>query len=284
MKSDPECLICMLRQALNTVRVVTQDRNLQQKVLKRVAQEVQGTDLSKNPALISTPVYQIVSEMTGAADPYKASKVETNQEALKMLPELQALVDRANDPLKTALHVAVTGNIIDLGIGQDYDLKRDVKEILNKRFAIDHIESFKRELQQGRTLLYLGDNAGEIVFDRVLIEEIMKVGVDVTFSVKSSPVINDALMEDAVYAGLTDIVRVIETGSGDIGVNLDRSSEEFRHAFESADVIIGKGHGNFETCTGLPYNLYFLLKAKCDVVASELGVQKGDIVFKHIPG
>ena len=120
-----------------------------------------------------------------------------------------------------------------------------------------------------------------IIFDRILVEELLKTGVEIIFIVKSGPIINDAMMADARVAGLTDLVPVIETGSNDIGINVSRSSEEFLKAFKSADLILAKGHGNFETCCAFPQNFYFLLKAKCKVVAKELGVRMGDIVFKN---
>jgi uncharacterized protein with ATP-grasp and redox domains len=132
-------------------------------------------------------------------------------------------------------------------------------------------------------VLYLGDNAGEIVFDRVLVEHLLEAGAQVTFVVKARPVINDATLADARATGIAKLVPVITTGSNAIGVGWDRTRREFREAVKAADLIIGKGHGNFETCCDRPGNFYFLLKAKCPVVAAELGVQTGDTVFKHAP-
>ncbi|MEI6219261.1 MAG: ARMT1-like domain-containing protein, partial [bacterium] len=137
------------------------------------------------------------------------------------------------------------------------------------------------DLGPGRHLLYLGDNSGEIVFDTLLVEQILKTGTTVTYTVKSGPIINDATMDDAVVSGMTKLTKVIETGSDDIGVNWRRSSKQFKKAFSSSDVIIAKGHGNFETCDELPGNIYSLLKAKCNVVAAVLGVKLGDMVFHH---
>ena len=283
MKSDLECLVCLLKQALNTAKIATEDKTLHRKVLDRVAEQIQRSNLELSPALVSKPVYDIVSEVTGVKDPYKDLKHQTNLEALSLLPELEKIVARANVPLDAALHLAVAGNIIDVGIGHAFDLKNDVQAIMRTKFTIDHTDAFKRELQSGRKLLFLGDNSGEIVFDRVLIQELLKRGIEVTFSVKSGPIINDATREDAEQAGLTELVPVIETGSNDIGIDFTRVSSEFEAAFYKADIIIAKGQGNFETCSDAPGNIYFLLKAKCDVVARELRVITGDIVFAHSP-
>jgi uncharacterized protein with ATP-grasp and redox domains len=280
MKSDPECLICMMKQAFNTVRVITDDHAVQREVLNRVAEKISYTDLNNSPAEISQTVYEIVSRVTGIKDPYANLKRKTNSEALKLIPVLQHLLSKADDPLVTALHIAVAGNIVDIGIGHTFNIEKDVFTILSIPFTIDDTEKFKNEIIPGRSLLYLGDNSGEIVFDRLLVQMLKDRGLKVTFCVKSGAIINDALMEDARIAGLTDIVPVIETGSNDIGINLNHCSKRFRKTLEESDIILAKGHGNFETCNELPYNFYFLLKAKCRVVARALGITRNDIAFK----
>lgn len=279
MKTDLECLPCILTQAFNTVRLATEREDLRRKVLDLVAAEIPKTNPDFTPAENSMSLYRIVSEVTGVEDPFRELKEQTNREALRMLPRLRKRLATAKNPLDEALHLAVAGNVIDLGIGHAFDLEQDITRLADTPFALDDSASFTRELHPGKKLLYLGDNAGEIVFDRLLVEELLKRGMDITFTVKSSPIINDATRVDAETAGLTGLVPILETGAGDIGVNLGRSNAEFRRAFDGADVILGKGHGNFETLTGRPENLYFLLKAKCAVVARELGVKRGDIVF-----
>jgi damage-control phosphatase, subfamily I len=281
MQSELECIVCLLKQAMNTSRIATNDEHLQRRIMNRIAESIPQVDLNRSPALNSTPIYQIIAEMTGNHDPYKDAKVQTNQEALKLLPEFKERVFRSDDQLNAALHLAAAGNIIDFGIGQNFDFRHDVLRLMETPFAIDHAQELEAELQAGKKLLYLGDNAGEIVFDRILIEYLLTKNIDITYTVKSLPVINDALMEDAINVGLTKIVNVIETGSGDIGINFDNVSTEFKKAFDTADIIIAKGHGNFETCVDVPHNFYFLLNTKCVVVAEELGVTLGDIVFKH---
>jgi uncharacterized protein with ATP-grasp and redox domains len=280
MKSDLECLICLLRQAKNTAQAATADKALQREIMNRAAAMVEPADLNLSPAELSTPVYRMVSEITGTADPYLEIKESTNREALRLLPRFREMLASAPDPLDAALHGAAAGNIIDLGVGHTFDLEEEIERILETPFAVHDLEEFRSELRPGRSLLYLGDNSGEIIFDRVLVDVLLEFGVKITFVVKSAPVINDAMMEDAKTAGLTERVPVIETGSGDIGVNLENASAEFLRAFDSADLILAKGHGNFESCEDLDRNFYFLLKAKCEVVARALGVRCGDIVFK----
>lgn len=281
MKSDPECLVCMFRQALNTAKVATDNEIFHKEVIDRLAARLHESDLTLPPAHNSKKVYDIVTEVTGNKDPYVLQKKATNREALDLLPDLIQWIKEAEDPLDAALHLSVAGNIIDMGIGHQYELKRDVRLIMERPFAIDDTDDFRRLLRAGRRLLFLGDNAGEIVFDRVLVQVLLTYGIKIIYAVKSGPIINDALMEDARIAGLTNLVEVIETGSNDIGVHFNRAGKDFLRTFEAADIILAKGHGNFETCSGLPHNIFFLLKAKCEVVARELGIRLGDIVLKH---
>lgn len=281
MLAQPDCLVCAYRQARNTARIATSDIRRQLRVIEELTETLDGISLNQTPAALSQNVYRLVSKVTRNRDPYAAIRRETNRTALRLLPELAALVRQAQDPLYHACLLAVAGNIIDLGIGHRFNLERDVKAILRRRFDIDASAEFRADLKPGRTVLYLGDNSGEIVFDRILIEHLLAAGLQVTVSVKSGPIINDAVMADARMAGLTRIVPVITTGSNDIGIHWDHVSPAFRRAFESADLIISKGHANFETCTGQPGNIYFLLKTKCRIVAAALGVKLGGLVLAH---
>ncbi|MGQ9619037.1 MAG: damage-control phosphatase ARMT1 family protein [Candidatus Aminicenantia bacterium] len=280
IKSELDCLVCMLRQGLNTARLATDDTEKQREILNLIAKEIENVNLEFPPALISMRVYKIIEEVTGVKDPFKNLKQESNEEALSMLPQLELFTSSSNDPLYSALLIAVAGNVIDFGIGQPFQLKNEIEKIINSKFEIDDYNLFKIDLERGKNILYLGDNAGEIVFDKVLINELLKKGVNIKFVVKSCPIINDATMEDAIFAGINELVPVIETGNNSIGIDLENSSEEFKKELLNGEIIISKGHGNFETLAGYPVNIYFLLKAKCDVVSRALGVKTGDIVFK----
>jgi uncharacterized protein with ATP-grasp and redox domains len=282
MKSRPECIVCLFTQALNTVKAVSDDPAVQLEVLRRLMSRVAGATLEQTPARLSRPAYEVVAEVTGVSDPYRELKRESNRLALQMLPLLTSEVVRAPDPLEAALHAAAAGNVIDLGIGGHvFDIERDVTAMMRQPFAISDLHAFRNELGPGKKILYLGDNAGEIVFDRLLVQEILRTGTRVVYTVKSGPMINDATMEDARDSGMSELVEVIETGSDHIGVNWDAVSGAFRQAFETADAVLSKGQGNFESCSDIPGNIYFLLKAKCRVVAEELGAAEGDVVFKR---
>ena len=282
MKAKPDCMLCLFKQALNTARLIApDDEEAHRRALAAIGARLPALSLDQTPAALSMTVYDAIHELTGVNDPYRAFKRETNRLALAVLPRLRPLVERSPDPLDAALHLAAAGNIVDAGIGHAFDIEKDIQALMHTPFALSAVDRFRDELRPGRRMLYLGDNSGEIVFDTVLVDLIAKAGVEVTYAVKSAPIINDATMEDAEEAGMPALCRVIETGSRDIGINFARSSPEFLRAFAEADVILGKGHGNFETCEDRPENVYFLLRAKCAMVADAIGVTLNDLVFIH---
>jgi uncharacterized protein with ATP-grasp and redox domains len=278
MKARLGCIPCFVKQGLSAVRLSTQDPAEQQRVLDEVLRRIQGLSLDSSPALLSQVVYATVREMTGVADPFAQAKRETNRRALALLPELRRRIAASPDPLHAAIRAALIGNVVDLGIGRAFDLERDVAQGLETDLAVDDYPAFRAALKDCRRLLYVCDNSGEIAFDRLLIED-LRARCEVTASVKSRPIINDATMQDAEEVGLTAVADVIETGSGDIGVNWERSSREFVETFRAADLVLAKGQGNFETLDETPGEIFFLLKAKCPEVAAELGVAEGAQVF-----
>lgn len=282
MNAQAECILCMFNQALNTVRATTEDRAVWTEVLKRLAQRVPDIDMNQTPAAVSQNVYRLITEITGQSDPLAGHKQLSNTTALRLRPGLRDTVLSSADPLSAALHLAAAGNVIDAGIGQApiEDIEATLLNVLATPFGIDDLDAFRAELRPGKRMLYLADNAGEIVFDAVLIEQLQRMGIQVTVSVKSSPIINDATRTDAEAAGIPALAEVIETGSNDIGIHFDRISPEFRRALAQADLVLAKGQGNYETCEDRPENFYFLLKAKCQLVADHLGVPLGTLVFR----
>ncbi len=282
MKARVGCIPCFVKQGLSAVRLSTQDPAAQQRVLDEVLRRIQGLPLDETPALLSQVVYAAVREMTGVADPFAEARRRTNRAALALLPDLRRRIAAAPDPLHAAIKVALIGNVVDLGIaGHAFDLERDIAQGLDAALAVDDYPAFRAALEQRRTsaasakprLLYVCDNSGEIAFDRLLIEDLL-ARCEVTASVKSRPIINDATMQDAEEVGLPAIADVIETGSDDIGVNWARASREFAEAFRAADLVLAKGQGNFETLDETPGEIFFLLKAKCPEVAAEARRQR----------
>jgi uncharacterized protein with ATP-grasp and redox domains len=285
MLTGLDCFPCVFRQALSAARHASDDRRLHEEVLRRIAVFYATQPLGETPAHFSRHAYRIVSEVTGVADPFRAEKQRFNALALAMLPECRAALATSDDPLATGAHLAVAGNIIDLGIAEDLDIHGTLRTALHVPFVINHLERLRAKLAGAASLLYIGDNAGEIVLDRLFIEVIGQLypELDVTFTVKAGPIINDATMDDALAAGMLDVCTVIDVGGACIGAPLDQVSQAFMQRFERADVIISKGQGNFETLSSATQRpVFFILKAKCALVAQELGATFGDSVLKDI--
>ncbi len=201
--------------------------------------------------------------------------------ALHLLPGLRAQVEDSNDPLMTAAHLAVAGNIIDLGAKSglnEHEIHDAIRHAAEQPLEGD-LEEFRREAERAEKILYLADNCGEIVFDTLLVEQLGAKRV--TVAVRGMPIINDATLVDAQTAGLTDLVRVIGNGSDAPGTLLDDCSDEFKTAFETADLIISKGQGNFETLSDCGRTIFFLFKAKCPVVADSVNLPIGTHVLRH---
>jgi uncharacterized protein with ATP-grasp and redox domains len=285
MKSKPDCLHCSLKQALSAARaagVVDEERQLQ--VVRAALEAMSVFDLARTPAYNSTLALWAAHEALNNHDPFAAQKTHYNELAMQMGPRLRALVQAADDRLAAAVKVAVAGNVIDLGIlgqlsGHDVDIEANIADVFAEGLAIDDLSALRSALESGRRVLYLGDNAGEIVFDRVLVEEIVRDDREVIFAVKGEPILNDVTVEDARAVGMDQVARVISTGSGEIGVPLLRCSDAFRSEFAAADLIISKGQGNFESLDDVPGPIFFVLKAKCEVTAAAMGVRMGEMVL-----
>jgi len=283
MKAELACIPCIMKQAFNTAVRATDDEGKIREILDRTAEYVKTVNLDTTPADASNFAYRITREITENEDPYREDKRSFNDLCLGKLEDLRRLVTASEHPMKTAARLAILGNVIDMGIGFAFDLDDELKNVLERELAVDDFDDFAAFIGGGgKKMMYLLDNAGEIVFDRLLVE-ILAVDHDVTCVVKRGPIINDATREDADYTGLTGLVKVIDTGSDGIGVKWDEVSDEFVRTYENADVIVSKGQGNFETMSDRDKRTYFLLRAKCDSVASMLGVRFGDVVFKRGP-
>jgi uncharacterized protein with ATP-grasp and redox domains len=225
-------------------------------------------------------LHRLVRDMTGVADPYRAHKHRFNQFAMGMLPDMRRRIALSPDPRHTALMLAVAGNIIDFG-PREHLHESDVRQAIDDAMASpldEQAAAFWRAVDHASNILYLTDNAGEIVFDRLLIEHMPADRI--TLAVRGRPVLNDATMEDAQYAGLTDLVHVIDNGSDAPGTILEDCSSPFRAAFAAADMVIAKGQGNYETLSDEAKNIFFILKAKCPVVARDLMCQTHALVVQ----
>jgi hypothetical protein len=278
MKVCLECMPCFLSQTIKTMRRITSDEEVIREAVDDVCAMLPDQPRRATPAEIGREVYKLIADKTGVVDPYRELKQQCTRRALAVYPEMKQRVAESEDPLLTAAKMAIAGNIIDFGADTVFDLEKDVEEVLNRPFGMNHYAAFAGKVENARSIVYLADNAGETVFDRILMEELP---VKVVYAVREAPIINDAVYEDAEAAGITQIAEVMSSGSDAPGTIMNKCSQEFLDIFDRADVIISKGQGNYEALSDEKRPIFFLLTAKCQAVARDLGVRRGAIVLKQ---
>ena len=283
MKTCIECIPCIINQAIIALDLSNCTNEIKKRVVTELIKNFENIDYNLSPSENTDIVYKLVSEYTGTVDPYYSVKKEHNRKALTLYSELERILNLGKDSLCMAAKIAIAGNVIDLGTSYKHsdqmDYQRILKNITELSLAINDYSDFRKRLETSKKVLYMADNAGEIVFDKIFINELVRNGKYVTVSVKSGPIINDANMDDAIEARIDKIACLTETGHNKIGNCLKFMSNEFFKIFKDSDLIICKGQGNFETLDEVKAPIYFLLKAKCKCVAKELGVNYLDIVF-----
>lgn len=278
MKIHLDCYPCFLKQTLIALRLGTKDDVLKEKILKHVIGSIGKLDTSKTPSHTTTFFHRDIREFLGK-DPFADIKSEYNQIALKLYPFLKKQASESKDPLWTSARLAIAGNVIDFGIFTSVDIEGTVERALDLHIKVDHYEDFKKDLSNVKEILYLLDNAGEIVFDKILIETLQSLGKKVTAVVKGAAIINDATMSDAEETGLTKVCKVIDNGCDAVGTILEWTPEDFQKIFNKAEFIISKGQGNFETLIGNKKKIFYLFQSKCDVVSRELGISTGSMLL-----
>jgi hypothetical protein len=239
-------------------------------------------DLSLSPPALAGQLYALVPDLTGCADPFAPYKEKSNQEVQKALPRLIRLVRQSPDPLFTALELAIIGNYMDAGAPGDHSWTEALEHESDAEWASRDYPGFVREVKNRPKILILGDNAGEIGLDSLLIQELQRHGCTVTYAVRGRPILNDATMEDARLFGLPDICRVVSSGVDTPGTVLERCSPKFLDILNTAELIISKGQGNFEALMDEFPGIYYAFKVKCPVVAKLSGQPEKSSVFARI--
>lgn len=276
---QPDCYPCFLRQTVIALGYGGADDKSTKQVIKAVLKDIANAAEAETPAHATTFMHRTIRELLGK-DPFLDIKRKYNGIALGLYPDLKKLINnsRVGKPLLTASRLAIAGNVIDFGIFTSVDIEGTVRRALDEPLAIDDYEAFREAIENTPRVLYLLDNAGEAVFDRLLIETLMAMGKEVTAVAKGSPVINDCTIEDALDAGLP--CELIGNGSDAVGTILQMTNEGFRRRYEAASLIISKGQGNFETLLGeTPGRIFYLFQSKCDVVSKALGIPKGSMLL-----
>ena len=276
MKTYFACMPCFLNQALRACRFMDLDDQKTRQVINAVAELIPQIPMESSPPETGRTVYRIIREISGNADPYQQVKAENTANALALYPVMKQMAAAAANPLAAAVRIAAAGNVIDCGVNASYAIEKEVDQMLENEFAVFDMDAFLAQLEKTERILYIGDNAGECVFDRVLIEQLPR---PVTYVVRQAPIINDATMEDAIAAGIDRVADIVSSGTDAPGTVLSTCTSDFLDLLKQPWLKISKGQGNYEALSTGPYPVFFLLKAKCSVIARDLDVDEGQMIF-----
>ena len=284
MKLYLDCYPCFVRMALNSARLAGADEKTQKKVVKKTLKKLSTLSMEQKAPDIANHVFALTTKILGNNDPYKDIKKKSNDTALSFYPLFEKMLQEAEDPLLQAFKISAAGNIIDFGAFNSVDIETEIKKIPELSFSINHFSKFESEVSDSKLLLFIGDNAGEIVFDKLLIEILKKQypEMEIIYAVRDRPVLNDITADDAEYTGINKLVKVISSGSKMAGTVLNECSDEFLRFYESADIVISKGMGNYETLhEETEKNIYFIFRIKCDLIARNTGVNINEMILKN---
>lgn len=288
MKTYLDCIPCFYRQALDAARIAGADEIKQKKIIDELSQLIPNFSLEAAPPEMGRAIYSLVGKISGVKDPFKEIKENSNKFALKLYPKLKQEINISEDKLLAAVKLSIIGNIIDYGAKNSLNVVEEIDHLFRGNFTINNENSsttfkynqFKEALNKVDTIIYLADNAGEVVFDRLLIEELVKeLGKKVIYVVRGKPIINDALIEDAIFCGINKVAKITSSGSDAPGTILKYCSPEFMELYQDAELVISKGQGNYESLSEEDKSIFFLFKAKCQVIAEDVSCKVGDMVL-----
>lgn len=276
MKTYLDCIPCFFKQALTAARIAGLSDAKTKMVLDHIARAMPKISLQSTPPEIGMIVYKAIYQAAKNEDPFKDAKHRSTQYLLGIYQDLREQVLSSVDPLYSALKLSALGNAVDYGADPDFDMKDDILDAQETDFDVCDYAQFKSELGKAKSILFIADNAGETVMDKLLIEQLKK---KVIYAVRSRPIINDATIEDAREAGIQDVADIVSSGCDAPGTILRLCSNDFLHLYNKANMVISKGQGNYETLSGEKRPIFFLLKVKCPVIAADMKIRTGNLVL-----
>lgn len=279
MEIKLDCLPCIFRQVLESARMATDDKKLIREIMNDYARMVPEIEDNTMAPIIAGKMQKLIKEKTGVVDPYQKFKERNMEIAKKFLPIVEKEIDKADDSVFAALVMSAMGNSIDAGVSLNVDIEKNIELALKNGFVKSDYNKFKKELNRVDDLLIIADNAGEAVFDKILLKELNSYDLKITYAVREIPILNDISKKEVKDLGLEKYAQIISSGSTAPGMVMEEASQEFEKSYKNSDIIISKGQGNLEGLSDVREEIYYLLKAKCNLVADLLGVEVGDFVF-----
>ena len=284
MKIDPACVECIINQSKRVANAIDADEKLTQEIVDAVEKMAPGFSFEQSPPEVASAVYEKMAEIAGKVDLYDEVKRLSTQKAEEFVPYLQQEIKSSEEPLLTATKVAVAGNVIDLAAEYAFDLNEELDKIFHTNFAVNDFNSLASKLSKVSNVLYIADNAGEHIFDLIYIKTIISLypKTKITYMTRGNAIINDVTYEEAKASGFGEVCELVSSGVNTPGFVYGRANTASQKLFDTADLIITKGMGNYECLSDSKRkDLFFLLKVKCNVVARSLGREVGDIICKE---
>jgi len=285
MKIQPACVECIVNQSFRVVDAIDANTPLATKITSHVKELSKDFSFSLTPPEIAAYVYADMAKIANMEDLYAYQKQLASSHAKTFLPKLQTKLQNSTNKLLSATKIAIAGNVIDLAAEVSFDLEEELEKIFHTPFGIDDFQTLEKELNKARNVVVLGDNTGEHIFDYIFIQTLQELYPDISFSyfVRGVPIINDVTLKEAKEIGFDKLCNLIDSGVDTPGFSYNRASQEAQELFDNADLVISKGMGNYECLSpSHKQNICFLLKVKCNVVASSLGAELGDIICKVV--
>lgn len=285
MKISHECIQCLARQAVEIAEEATSNITMQEEIIKKSLKELGEMNFNETAPEIAFRMHQHAKNITNITDPYVTLKEQYNKIAKEIYERIieEKWLDNAEDPFDMSCRLAIAGNIIDFSVGlnlEHSDIVKSVEDSIKHNIFGTGTTALREAVEKSNNIMYIADNAGEIIFDKFLLENLPVNKV--TYVVKGGPIVNDATMQDAISAGIVDLVKVIDNGHAAQGTILKDCSSTFKSEFSKADLIISKGQANFETLSDIKdKTIFYLLRAKCSSVASAIGCKQMDYVLTN---
>lgn len=285
MTIDEACVGCIINQSVKVANAIHASTSLADELKSTVTKMSESFSYDDTPPEIASYVYEKMALIANKTDLYDEVKELSTKKALSFVPFLKKELSNSKDKLLTATKIAIAGNVIDLAAEVEFDLKEELEKIFHTEFAYDDFSVFAQKLSAAKSVLVVGDNVGEHIFDYMLIETLRELypGAKFYYMVRGNPIINDVTIKEAVEAGFENICEVVDSGVNTPGFTYNRANSYSRELFDSVDLVISKGMGNYE-CMSPSHRegICFLLKIKCGVVAASLQKEIGDIVCKVV--
>ncbi len=283
MLIDKECVACIINQSVKVANAIGAQPDVKDELFSEVTQMSKDFSFTNNPPEIAADVYEKMAKIANKTDLYDEIKELSTQKALALVPSLKEKLKQSNEKLLTATKIAVAGNVIDLAAAVEFDLEEELVKVFDTEFAHNDFKVMQTELSEAKTILVIGDNVGEHIFDYLFIEVLQELypNAEYSYMVRGNPIINDVTITEAKEAGFDKLCNLVDSGVNTPGFTYNRANEYSKELFDRVDVVISKGMGNYECLNeSKRENIFFLLKVKCNVVANSLGKTIGDIICK----